>query len=100
VDRLTRAAVTLAKPSVAFICSKGFEAEAARILLAAFLYKRYPVSCAVFISPQVELALIHFIAPNSSFLGHLCGIAAGLAYVHGVPNCMLGDREYFFPACE
>jgi hypothetical protein len=60
-------------------------------------FSRYPVSCAVCISLQVELALIHFIAPNSSFLGHLCGIAAGLAYVHGVANCMSGDRECFLP---
>lgn len=32
--------------------------------------------------------LIHFIAPNASFLGHLCGIAAGLLYLQGI-SCVI-----------
>ena len=31
----------------------------------------------------LELVLISLITPNASFLGHLCGILAGLLYVHG-----------------
>lgn len=29
----------------------------------------------------LELAIIHFLVPNSSFLGHMCGILAGYIYV-------------------
>ena len=29
----------------------------------------------------LELVLIHFMVPNASFLGHLCGIIAGILYV-------------------
>ncbi len=32
-----------------------------------------------------ELVVISLITPNVSFLGHLAGIAAGMAYVHGLP---------------
>ncbi|ESO09354.1 hypothetical protein HELRODRAFT_73351 [Helobdella robusta] len=31
----------------------------------------------------VELVLIHFLVPNSSFLGHLAGILVGVWYIHG-----------------
>ena len=45
-----------------------------------------------------ELALIQLLVPNASFLGHLCGIAAGLIYIF-VQRCAdsrlcLGCSEY------
>lgn len=34
----------------------------------------------------LELVLIYFMVPNSSFMGHLCGIFAGMLYVHVFGN--------------
>jgi len=30
-----------------------------------------------------ELILIQILVPNTSFLGHLCGIVSGILYIHG-----------------
>jgi len=43
-----------------------------------------------------ELVLISLITPNASFVGHLCGIIAGLLYIHGgkyIRNISWGRRR-------
>ena len=43
--------------------------------------------------PWVLLVGISFIIPNASFVGHLCGLLMGIAYVKGYLNCLLPKRS-------
>jgi hypothetical protein len=39
----------------------------------------------------LELVLVSFISPRASFVGHLCGIFAGITYIH-IPRLMFGTN--------
>uniref|UniRef100_A0A7S2TY11 Peptidase S54 rhomboid domain-containing protein n=1 Tax=Lotharella oceanica TaxID=641309 RepID=A0A7S2TY11_9EUKA len=51
----------------------------------------YGISVPLKYACWLELVMISIITPNASFLGHLCGILAGLVYVTGGRAIMLGS---------
>ena len=63
-----------------------------------------PISVSLRYACWVELILIHFLVPNSSFTGHLSGILVGLLYTHGplrklvkvVNHCISGLYYFCF----